>query len=125
MDSYPRIKSVKPLPDYKLLVCFRNDVTKIYDCSDLLKQPTFFLLRNKALFEAVQVDMGGYGISWNDELDLSEAELWRKGELMVFAPIETPKTVEAMFDGKLFHPTEPITLKANSRVRLTVELIPS
>ena len=36
---------------------------------------------------------------------------------------ETPKTVEAMFDGELFHPTEPITLKANSRVKLTVELV--
>ena len=38
--------------------------------------------------------------------------------------VETPKTIEATFDGKLFYPTEPITLKANSRVRITVEPIP-
>lgn len=27
----------------------------------------------------VVVDPGGYGISWNDELDMSEYELWTKG----------------------------------------------
>ena len=36
-------------------------------------------LQSPALFRAVQADPGGYGISWNDELDLSEAELWRHG----------------------------------------------
>ena len=28
------------------------------------------------LFEQVRVDQGGYGISWNDELDLSCDKLW-------------------------------------------------
>ena len=86
MDTYPKIKSVKPLENHRLLVCFVNNITKTYDCSELLKQSTFFLLRNKALFKAVQVDVGGYGISWNDELDLSEAELWRKGKFYLPMP---------------------------------------
>jgi hypothetical protein len=30
--------------------------------------------------EAVRVDPGGYGISWNDHIDLSEYELWTNGE---------------------------------------------
>ena len=31
------------------------------------------------------------------------------------------KTVEAVFDGTVFHPTEPITLAPNTRVRMTIE----
>ena len=36
----------------------------------------------------MQVDAGGYGISWNDDLDLSCDELWENGTV-----VETP------FDG--------------------------
>ena len=31
------------------------------------------------LFEQVKVDKGGYGISWNGEIDLSCNELWENG----------------------------------------------
>jgi hypothetical protein len=79
MSVYPKIESVTPLDDFKLRVIFANGVEKIYDCCPLLTEPAFALLQSPALFRAVQVDPGGYGISWNDELDLSEAELWRHG----------------------------------------------
>lgn len=32
-----------------------------------------------------RVEAGGYGISWSDELDLSEYELWEHGELIANA----------------------------------------
>jgi hypothetical protein len=32
----------------------------------------FWWLKNDAFFKSVKVDTGGYGISWNDEIDLSE-----------------------------------------------------
>ena len=32
------------------------------------------------LFEQVKVDVGGYGIFWNDELDLDAEEIWENGE---------------------------------------------
>lgn len=32
-----------------------------------------------ALFLDVTVDVGGYGIVWGDDLDLSCRELWREG----------------------------------------------
>ncbi|NOX63040.1 MAG: antitoxin family protein [Chloroflexi bacterium] len=35
------------------------------------------------------------------------------------------KTVEAIFDGKAFLPTEPITLKPNTRVKVTIETLQS
>jgi hypothetical protein len=31
------------------------------------------------LFELVRVDMGGYGIVWNENLDLSSEDIWHDG----------------------------------------------
>ena len=33
------------------------------------------------LFNHVCVDGGGYGASWNDDIDISEYELWTNGTL--------------------------------------------
>ena len=56
-----------------------NGVEKIYDCNPLLSMEMFEVLKNDAFFKAIQVDSGGYGISWNDDADLSEYELWTNG----------------------------------------------
>lgn len=80
MTTYPKILSVTPLAGYQLQVTFHNHVTKVYDCANILQHPAFALLRDPASFRSVQVDAGGYGVRWNDELDLSEAELWRLGQ---------------------------------------------
>ncbi len=34
------------------------------------------------------------------------------------------KTLEAVFDGTVFHPEEPLALAPNTRVRITVETMP-
>ena len=57
-----------------------NGIEKVYDCSNVFSRPQFQLLRNQAFFKAVHVDPGGYGVSWNDDLDLSEYELWTNGK---------------------------------------------
>lgn len=36
--------------------------------------------KNEAFFKSVKVDSGGYGVSWNDDIDLSEYELWVNGK---------------------------------------------
>ena len=66
-----------------MLIRFRNGKQKVYDCNPLFSRPEFCLLVNPAFFQAVQVDAGGYGISWNDDIDLSEYELWTNGEPIV------------------------------------------
>jgi hypothetical protein len=33
------------------------------------------------------------------------------------------KTIEALFDGTVFRPTEPIALAPNTRVRMTIETV--
>jgi hypothetical protein len=62
-----------------LLVTFDNGTRKLYDCTRLLRSEVFAPLQEEWLFRTVRADAGGYGISWTDELDLSEAELWENG----------------------------------------------
>lgn len=73
-----RIKKIKPLENYKLLVTFFNDEVKEYNVGIWFDKNQDFkvLFNTSGLFEQVKVDTGGYGISWNDELDLSCNELY-------------------------------------------------
>lgn len=87
---FHKVKTVNPLPDYKLSVQFVEGVTKIYDVNPLFKKWDVFktLRDNPDLFTSVEVDTGGYGIIWNDDIDLSCDELFENGKV-----IKTP------FDG--------------------------
>ncbi len=77
-----KVKSVTPQPNFRLLVHFCCGTAKEYDAAPLFAQVDGFqALRDiPGLFEQVCVDAGGYGISWNDELDLSCNELWSHGQ---------------------------------------------
>lgn len=86
---FHKVKSVRPMDDFVLLVSFSEGVTKTYDVKPLFaKWAVFNELKNNHLFEEVSVDQGGYGISWNDDIDLSCDELFYEGK-----EIKTP------FDG--------------------------
>lgn len=63
-----------------LFVTFVNGVEKIYDCNQLPHLEAFQSLEDKVFFRSVKVDAGGYGVSWNDDIDLSEYELWVNGK---------------------------------------------
>lgn len=79
MSGYPKVKSVEVATGRRLLVTFGNGVRKIYDCTPLLEDPEFQALREEWFFRMVRADLGGYGASWSDDLDLSESELWENG----------------------------------------------
>lgn len=76
-----RIISVKPMDNMILSVVFQNGIEKTYDISSLYDMfPQFRILeKDKYLFEEVKVDVGGYGISWNDELDIDSNSIWEEG----------------------------------------------
>jgi len=80
MESPPRIEAVRPIGRTLLLIRFRNGEQRTYDCGPLLCHPQFHLLTDPGFFRAVHVDTGGYGVSWNDDIDLSEYELWTNGK---------------------------------------------
>ena len=58
-----RIKEVKPLDDYKLLITFENNEKKIKDMKPYLEKGVFSKLKNK-----VKIAYGT--ICWNGEIDL-------------------------------------------------------
>ena len=87
---FHKVKTVNALPNYWLSVQFVEGVTKKYDIKPLFEKLTVFreLEKNNRLFSEVEVDTGGYGIVWNDNLDLSCNELFENG-----------KTIKTPFDG--------------------------
>ncbi len=89
---FHKIKSVLPLSEYCLRVQFSEGVTKIYDVKDLFSKWKAFkaLQENRELFYEVKTAPGGYGVVWNDDLDLSCEEIYENG-----------KTVKTPFDGLL------------------------
>ena len=87
---FHKIKTVNTLDNYRLSVQFAEGITKLYDVSQLFSNWTAFicLKDNPKLFNKVRVDVGGYGVIWNDELDISCDELFANGE-----------TIKTPFDG--------------------------
>ena len=79
MERIPRIKKAEPSGNVHLLISFDNGIKKIYDCEHLFSRSQFRFLKDPSFFRSVSVDPGGYGISWNDDLDISEYELWTNG----------------------------------------------
>jgi len=80
--KYPKVKSVLAIDGHNLLVEFDNNEKKKYDVAPLLSKEMFSPLKNPALFKAVKVEQGGYAVTWNSEIDISEHELWKHGQPM-------------------------------------------
>ncbi len=76
-----RITDVKTLDDFVVFAVFQDGTEKEYDIRNMYEKfPQFQQLeKDVELFQKMQVDVGGYGISWNDELDLSADEIWDHG----------------------------------------------
>lgn len=86
-----RIQKVAAKENFLIEAIFFGGETKQYDVKQLFDAfPQFKMLQKvKNLFEDVSVDAGGYGISWNDELDLDAETIWEDGIL-----IEVPKKTD-------------------------------
>ncbi len=89
---FHKIISVIPEKDFKVITRFIDGTITEYDMAPLFDTiPAFkIFIDNPEVFEGVCVDVGGYGIVWNDNLDLSSEEIWEKG-----------KTIESQFSGLL------------------------
>ncbi len=51
----------------------------MYDCSPLLQSSVFRPLQDEAIFRCAHADAHGYGVVWNDDIDLAESEIWING----------------------------------------------
>lgn len=79
--AFHKLIAVKVLPGRLLLADFFDGRQTVYNVEKLIcEQPEFRDFDTiPGLFEQVRVDVGGYGISWNDKLDLSSEELYING----------------------------------------------
>ncbi|GAB4178973.1 MAG: DUF2442 domain-containing protein [Coleofasciculaceae cyanobacterium] len=80
--NYPRIQEAKAIDDTTLVIEFTNQEVKKYDICHLLETPMFAPLRQPAFFNNFKVEPGGYAIVWNEEIDISEYELWKNGVIL-------------------------------------------
>lgn len=77
---FHRIKNVIPLDDMILVVEFMSGEKKQYDVKPLMdKWSVFKDLAKNNVFKYVKVDVGGYGVVWTEDIDLSCDELWDNG----------------------------------------------
>ena len=78
---FVKISSAAALPDYILLVGFTSGEYKQFDLKPLIDKyaPFKSLAQVPGLYEQVKIDAGGYGLIWNDDLDISADGIYEKG----------------------------------------------
>ena len=78
---HPRLVSITAMSDYILRGEFSDGATRYYDAKKLPERwPDFMdLFTIPHLFEQVHLEAGGFGIAWNDYLDLDAIEVWTGG----------------------------------------------
>ena len=75
------VKNVYPSENCCLLLEFTNGEWRKYNCKQLFNQfPDYKVLENPDVFNQVKVEVGGYGVYWNEDIDLPELELWENSE---------------------------------------------
>lgn len=118
--TYPKIKKVKALENWKLSVLFVNEIKKIYDILPLFEEfPDMFepLRQNPSIFPHVSVDCGGCAIAWNEDIDIPESELWENG-------VTIPKPIGDSWDDVRAEISTPEEITENNlRVDLICALI--
>lgn len=77
----PRIKSIRPLQDYMLQVCFDNGVKVLYDVKDDIRTLNDFkvLETEYGLFQNAQLDSSRTCVFWNDRVDLASDTILEYG----------------------------------------------
>ena len=85
---FVEIIDLKYLDGLKLLATFIDGKIIQYDVGALIERfPQLSALNNRKLFVKGKIDVGGYGIIWNDELDLDAMEVYENGTLVSTIPV--------------------------------------
>lgn len=79
MHNIPKISAAEIDENNSLLITFDNGIKKSYQSELIFKRSEFKILENSPIFKCLTIEPGGYAISWSDDLDISENELWLNG----------------------------------------------
>jgi hypothetical protein len=78
----PRIRHIKPLPEYRLQLDYDTGEIKIFDVKPYIRGSWFGELQNQAYFSAVRIIDDGDGIEWPNGQDLAPHELYEQGVII-------------------------------------------
>lgn len=70
----PYVKTVTPLPDYRLLLVFANGEESLFDLGPYLDKGVFVRLKNPSAFKLAKVVSGS--VEWPGGIDLSYDTLY-------------------------------------------------
>ncbi len=78
---FHKITSLQIKSNYLLVVGFSNNKVKLFDLKPYIEKykPFKQLVDQPGLYETAKIDIGGYGIVWNDALDISAEGIYEKG----------------------------------------------
>ena len=81
MNTFPRIKSIETLPDYRLSVVLDDGRRVVYDVGEDIEQIEEFRVLKQIphLWEQAQVDSSRTCVYWNDRIDLPSETLYEYG----------------------------------------------
>lgn len=75
------ITKIEPKENMELIATFADGEVVSFDVKTMIeKYPVFRTLEDEELFNSVVIDGAGYGVSWNDELDLSSDGIYNHGK---------------------------------------------
>ena len=81
----PRVKDVKPNPDYTLTIAFMNGEIKSFDVKPYLNTGIFKELKDKSLFNSVKPFLGS--IQWKSGQDFCPDTLYLESVIVTDAAI--------------------------------------
>ena len=77
-----RVEDILPLDDFSLLVFFRDGSVKKCDLREHFEEtrPFGILLEKPEYFGSVRIQIGGYGVTWDVNMNISDTMLYQMGE---------------------------------------------
>lgn len=80
MSIYPKILKVRIINELLIHIDFDNGESRYYNFKDFVKKHCLTELENPDFLKAFTIAPGGYGLVWNDDIDIAESELWINGK---------------------------------------------
>ncbi len=79
MEKLKRIKELTAIKEFQLVITFSSGEVRILDLKPIMEEyPLFHALEENGLFESAKIDLGGFGIVWNEEFSISAGDAYER-----------------------------------------------
>jgi len=80
IDMKPRVKNVKPMDEYQLLLTFTNNEIGIFDVSKYLSDNFWSSLKDISVFRTVKVSGGS--VEWGNGVDFCPDDIYENSKII-------------------------------------------